>query len=185
MNCKRFQNRLLEYVERTLSAPARMAAERHLARCDACLRALRREQHVAQLISQRLRPEAEFLALRSDLWRRVQNAVEADSPPLTTWESIAGFCRRFAWPLVIAVSLLLILSLALLHSPSAAKVREMAAAQSNDQGNQSAVSIQVSLRVPIRKYREEGNFVVDTIDYETVVADETLWNARYASLREN
>jgi anti-sigma factor RsiW len=185
MNCRRFQKQVYEYVDGTLPARERIEAERHLARCDACQQVVRRERQVAQLISQRLRHEAEFLALRPNLWRRVQTAVGTTPNPLRTWESIAGFCNRFAWPLATAISLLLILSIALLHSSSGAKVCEMAAAQSNDTANQAAISIQVSYRVALRKHREDGNFVVDTIDYETVAADETLWNGRRASLSEN
>jgi anti-sigma factor RsiW len=184
MNCRRFQNRVYEYADGTLSAGARAAAERHLARCDDCRQALHREQHVAQLLSEHLRHDAESLALRPDVWHRILKAVEANSTAPTPWESIVGFCQRFAWPLGMAVSVLLLVGILLFHPFSGARVQEMEAARASGQGNHSAVSIQVSYRVPVRKFREEGNFVVDTMSYETVAANETLWTVGHAAVRD-
>jgi len=184
MNCKRFQNRVYEYVDGTLSARVRAAAEGHLLRCGACRQAMRREQHVSQLLSERLRHDAESLAIRPNVWRGILKAVEDQSTPLAPWESIVGFCRRLAWPLGMAASLLLIVGILMFHLFSGAQVHEMEAARLSSQGNHSPVSIQESYRVPVRNFREEGNFVVDTITYETVAANETRWTGGHAAVRE-
>jgi anti-sigma factor RsiW len=184
MNCRRFQNRVYEYMEGTLSGGVRAAAERHLARCDACRQGVGREQQVAQRISERLRHDAESLALHPDVRRRILQAVEDKSAPPAPWEAIVGFWFRFSWPLGLAVSLLLIVGILVFHPFSGAQVHEMEAARSNSQDNHAAVSIQVSYRVPVRKFREDGNFVLDTISYEKVVANETLWPGGHAAVRE-
>jgi anti-sigma factor RsiW len=243
MNCERFQNWVYEYVEGSLSAKARAAAERHLAHCGACRQAVRREQHFERLLSERLRHDTETLALRPDALRRILKAVEAESTPpspsklyqfsqiigsffgrarlrravtfsheiasgfdgyRTTQERPAlravppyqrtehvgemvltiGFCRRFAWQLGMVVVLLLIAGLLVFHPFSGAQVHETEAVRSNNQANPSAVSIQVSYLVPVHKFREEGNFVVDALSYQTVTANETLWAGAHAALRE-
>jgi anti-sigma factor RsiW len=181
MNCRRFQNRVCEYVDGTLSARVRIAAEDHLVRCGACRQAVRREQHVAQLLSGHLRHDAASVALRPDVRREILKAIEAKSAPPTPWASIVGFCDRFAWLFGMAASLLLIVGLLVFHPFSRAQVRETEAAQLNGQGNHSAVSIHVSYRMPVRRFREEGNFMLDTVSYETVAANETLWNGGHAA----
>jgi anti-sigma-K factor RskA len=174
MNCRRFQNRLYEYVEGTLSSGTQAAADRHLARCSACRQAVSQEQQLTQFLSDRLCQDTKTLALRPDIRQRILTALEHQSAPPTNGESIAGLWNRFAWPLIIGVSLLLIVTLLLINYFSGARVHETETAQSNDRDIHSAVSIQVSYCVPTCEFRQEGDFVVDTLSCETIVADETL-----------
>lgn len=185
MNCRRFQNQVFEYADRTLSTRERATAERHLARCGACQQVLHREQQLGQALSARLRHDAESLALRPDLWRQVQRAVEAGSNSPPPWASIVGFWRLFAWPFATVVSLQLIAGILVFHPFSGAHVREKASARSNGPDYQSPVSVQASYHIAVRKFREQGNVVIDTIAFQTVVADETLWNASRAAVHEN
>ena len=153
MNCRRFQNRLYEYVDGTLSPRARVAAKRHLARCDACRQAALREQQLAQFLSDRLRQGAQSLALRPEVRRRILQALERKSAPPAFGESILALWDRFAWPLGMAVSLLLIVAVLRFHPFS--RVHETESARSNRRDNPSALSIQVSFRVPVCKFRRK------------------------------
>jgi len=185
MNCRRFQNQVYEYVDGTISALQRAAAERHLARCGACRQAVHREQQLAHVLSARLRHDAESLTLRPGLWREVQSAIAADGITPPPWASIVGFWRPFAWPFATVVSLLLMVGMRVFHPFSGARVHEMDATRSHGRDDQSAVSVQVSYSVPVRIFRQDGNVVIDTIASQTVVADETLWNASHAAVHEN
>jgi hypothetical protein len=97
---------------------------------------------------------------------------------------IIGFCRRFAWQLGMAVALIAIAGLLVFHLFTGAQVHETEVAGLSGQANPSAVSIQVSYRVPVHKFREEGNFVVDAISYTTVAANETIRTGGRGALRE-
>jgi predicted anti-sigma-YlaC factor YlaD len=173
VNCRHFKNRLYEYVEGTLSARTQAAAYKHLARCNACRQAVRQEQQLVQFLSERLRQDTQTLALGPEVQRRILTALEHQSAPLVDEESIAGSWGRLAWPLAIAASLLLIATFLVINYSSGARVHETA--QSNGHDIHSAVSIQVSYRVPIYKFHQEGNLVVDTLSDETIVASGTLW----------
>jgi anti-sigma factor RsiW len=161
MNCSDFQNQLHEYVERSLSADGQAAAKAHLAGCGACMQAVRQEQQVVQFLSAHLRQETKALALSPDIRNRILASLKAGSSPQT----IVSLWTRFAWPLGIAASLLLAAML-------------LPTKHFTDTGAASAVSIEDSYRVPIHKFRQEGNLVLDTISYETVVVSETLWTTK-------
>jgi hypothetical protein len=194
MNCRRFQNRLYEYVDGTLSARAQAAANKHLAQCSACRQALHQEQQVAQFLSDGLRQGTGTLCLRPEIARRILRAP--DRIRRTDNESIGWSWNRLAWPLAIAAYLLLLVTFWVINYYSAlpflqskaspgerlpsvdtaetGPIHEMETAQPDHRDIHSAVSIQVSYRVPIHKFRREGNLVVDTLSYATVVASGTL-----------
>ena len=180
MNCRRFQNRLHEYVEGTLSAGTQAAADRHLARCTACRQAVGQEQQLAQILSKRLRLGTGTITLRPQIRRRILTALK--SIPATNRESDVCLWNRFARPLAIAVSLLLIVTFLLINFFSGARVHETVRSDGRD--IQSAVSIEVSYLLPTYKFSKEGNLVVDTLSYETVVASGTLWTAGQERVRE-
>jgi len=180
MNCRRFQNRLHEYVEGTLSAGTQAAADRHLARCTACRQAVGQEQQLAQILSERLRQGTETLALHPQIRRRIVTALE--SSPAADGQSVVCLWNRFARPLGIAVALLLIATFLLINFFSGARVHETARPDSGD--IHSAVSIEVSYLVPTYKFSKEGNLVVDTLSYETVVASGTLWTGGPERVRQ-
>ncbi len=173
MNCRRFQNRLYEYLEGTLSARTQSAADRHLARCNVCRQVVREEQQLAQFLSERLRQGTETLALGPEVQRRILTALEHQSTPLADEESVVGAWSTLVWPLAIAASLLLIATFLLINYSSGARIHETEMARSSDRD--STVSIQVSYRVPTYKFHQEGNLVVDTLSDETIVASGTLW----------
>jgi anti-sigma factor RsiW len=166
MNCRHFQNRLYEYVEGSLSAGTQAAADKHLVACSACRQVVRQEQQRAQFLFDRLRQDTESLALRPEVRRRIL----ASPAPAPVQNPIIDLWNRFAWPLGLAASLLLVAAILLInHFPGA---------RGDDLNAPSAVSIEASYRVPIYKFRKEDNLVLDTLSYETVVVSETLWTTK-------
>ena len=180
MNCWRFQNRLHEYVDGTLPARIQAAADKHLAGCAACRQAVGQEQQLAQFLSNRLRQGTEPLTLHPQIQQRILATLE--SIPATNGGSVVCLWDRFARPLGIAVSLLLIVTFLLIDFFSGARVRETVRSDGRD--IQSAVSIEVSYLVPTYKFSKEGNLVVDTLSYETVVASGTLWTGGQERVQE-
>jgi anti-sigma factor RsiW len=175
MNCRRFQNRLYEYVEGTLSAGAQAAAERHLAGCPACRVAVRREHEMAQALGTSLRQRVANLSLEPEVRQRILAAARRQPATLGLMESLAGFWKRFAAPAAIAMILLLVIAslmtAALFFGPSRQVVGTLSAESRN---LPPAVSIQISARVPTYKFHRENNYVTDTLSDETVVASGTL-----------
>jgi len=188
MNCRRFQNRLYEYVEGTLSASVLDAAHRHLAQCRVCREAVRTEKEFAQRLSKHLRENAESLTLRPEIRQQLRVVARRQPAPLTGLcqnhrsyfctipklvEVSVGWWKRFAWPTATALLLLLIITFFSTHIPS---VRGPAPAPGRpvEPNLPPAVTIQLSARVPTHEFRREGNWVIDTFAYETVVASETV-----------
>jgi hypothetical protein len=174
MNCKRFQDRLYEYVEGSLSPARQAAADKHLARCTDCRQALRQEQQLTQFLSERLRQDAETLSLHPEGRQRILTALQHKSAPPMDRQSIIHPWNRLAWPLAVAASLLLIATLLLIKHFSSARAPETKTLQSNGPDIHSAVSIEISCCVPTYEFRREGDLVVDTLSCETIVASGTL-----------
>ena len=174
MNCRRFQNELHEYVEGSLSAGARAAAERHLAGCSACRQAVHKEQQLAQLISVQLQQDTMSLTLRPDIRNRILKAVEAKSTPPPMPASIADAWNRFFRLAAIPASLLLVaVCLLITHFPSTRRYH-VETISSVDDSLRPAIAIQVSYHTPAGKFHREGNFVTDSLSDETVVASGML-----------
>jgi anti-sigma factor RsiW len=161
MNCQRFKDQLFEYVEGSLSADARAAADQHLARCDACRQAVRQERQVAQALADRFQQATGKLVLRPQIRSRIVAVSRRESAP----RPAAAWWHRLAWPVGIAACLLLAAAFVLAGRFRGARV-------------DPAVSIQVSYRVPIHKFRQEGGLVLDTVSYETIAINETLIPAK-------
>jgi hypothetical protein len=179
MNCRRFQNQLHEYVEKSLSAGAVSAADRHLAGCSDCRQRVRQEQQFAQLLSGQLRQETEALTLRPDIRRKILAASQVAAAPPAVAESVYGLWSRFLSTrfirlAAIPASLLLVAAFLLISHFTGARSHETETARANDRDLHAAVSIQISYRLPARTFRREGNLVVDSLSDEIVVASGTL-----------
>jgi anti-sigma factor RsiW len=174
MNCRRFQNRLYEYLDGTLSRWSRAAAERHLARCAQCRQALRQEQQLAQSLSRELEKSAQSLLLEPGLVSRLETTL-----------ANAG-CARSHAPVRPALWMRLAGSAAVATSLLAAMVlldkfvfRSRGPAPETSQGQSrhapTAVSIELSFQKPTYMFRREGDFVVDAFSYNTNLVKTTLW----------
>jgi hypothetical protein len=169
MNCRRFQNRLYEYVERSLSASTQAAAERHLAGCSVCRQAVRKEQQFAQFMSSQLQQDTITLTLRPEIWNRILTAAEAKSTSPRALESITGLWNRFFRLAAVPVSLLLVVAFLLItHSPDT-RIYHVETISSIDHNLRPAVSIQIFYHMPTCKFHREGNLVIDSLSDEAVV----------------
>src|SRR5258706_5754539 len=85
MNCQDFNHRLHEYLDEALSRDDRAAARERLRHCGHCRRALLREKTVAQSVRHSLERATAGLSIRTEVKRRVLEALEAKSAPSNTW----------------------------------------------------------------------------------------------------
>lgn len=179
MNCRHFQDKLFEYVEGSLSAEEMAAAQQHLAGCTACRKPVRQEQKLAQALSDRLRQTGESLTLRPEIMRNVLAASRATRPAR---ESFSILWMRWLRLASIPVSLLLIIAFLLAAHFSATRTGErtstpvathVSTAMATDR-QQPEASVELSYRLPVHEFHQEGNLVMDAFVDESVVANGTI-----------
>jgi predicted anti-sigma-YlaC factor YlaD len=170
MNCRRFQLEIYEYLDRSLSPRAHAAAEEHLSACGACRQMGSRERQIAQSLSDKFRAAAGSLQLPPEVGRRVIAALAEQRPAPDEEQGMANFWRRWALPLAIATSgLLLLAGFFFFVRPPGPGVPH-----SQPQVAQDGVSVHLSYVVPIYTFRREGGFVIDALTYQTNIIDERL-----------
>jgi anti-sigma factor RsiW len=168
MNCRRFQHRLYEYLDGSLSPGAQAAAERHLSGCAACRQALDAERQVAETLSGTFRRATESLQLPPEVQQRVLAAL-ADQRRAPAEEQGSVFSwSQLAWPVGLAASVLVLLAGVFLFPRS--PMSQTGLSQSRLAGG--GVTIQLLFVVPIYTFRQEGGFVIDALTYQTNVIDE-------------
>jgi anti-sigma factor RsiW len=181
MNCQRFQNQLYEYVEGTLSAGNLAIAEQHLTGCDACRHVVRNEQQLAHSLSGLLRQKTESLALAPDIQRRILAAARRPSVSPKITDVLASLWNRLAIPAALTTAVVLIIALALVTHFANHRINEQPSEIVATQipvvhlpRSSPYVSIHVSCPAPTYLFLSDGDRVIDTVSYETVVASETL-----------
>jgi predicted anti-sigma-YlaC factor YlaD len=170
MNCRRFQHRLYEYLDGTLSSGAQAAAERHLGSCAACQRLLERERQIAGAMTARFRQTTDSSRLPPEVERNVLIALAEERRAREDWRgSIVSWCR-LAWLQALAASTLLLLAglfyFARTSVPNAGSPHHRQAA--------GDVLVQLSYVVPTYTFRHEDGFVVDALTYQTNVVSQRL-----------
>jgi anti-sigma factor RsiW len=176
MNCRDFQNEVHEFVEGTLSADARAAAEQHLTGCNTCRRLLQKEQQLARILAAGLRQNSETLKLNPEIRHHVLAAARHNPASIKVSESAT--CSWGYWFRLAAIPLCLLLVAAFLLATHFSRTRghevipmpHASAATPPANNLQSAVSVQISYHLPTQRFHQEGNLVVDTLIDETVVA---------------
>ena len=170
MNCRRFQHRLYEHLDGSLSPGAQAAAEKHLSGCAACRETLRAERKVAQSLSERFRQTTDSLQLPPEVQHRVLAAL-ADQRRAPAEEQDTLFSwGRWAWPVGLAASVFLLLAGVFLHVRAFRP--QMEPAQPHPAGN--GIQVQFSYVVPTYTFRHEGGLVVDALTYQTNTVNERL-----------
>ena len=170
MNCRRFQHRLYEYLDGTLSPGAQAAAEKHLSGCPACRQALGAERQVGKSLSGTFRRTTDPLRLPPEVQHRVLAALADQRRARGAEQGIVLFWRKFAWPVAVGAPVLILLAGLLIYprgpmAHTGSRQPHLAGAE---------VSIQLSYVVPIYTFRQEGGFVVDAVTYQTNVINERL-----------
>ena len=179
MNCPDFQNELHEHVEGSLSAAAHAAGEQHLAGCETCRRAVEKEQKLAGILAARLRQSSETLKLNPEIRYHVLAAARRNPASIEVSESLIRSWGHWLRLAAIPVCLLLVAALLLaihfsvtrrheiISVPVMPRVSTITPPADNPQ---TAVSVQMSYRLPTQQFHQEGNLVVDAFINETVVA---------------
>ena len=168
MNCRRFQHRLYEFLDGSLSPGAQAVAESHLSGCAACRQTLGAERQIARSLSGTFRRATESLQLPPEVQHRVLAALADQRRAPVQQQGTVFFWRQLAWPVGLAASVLLLLAGVFLFprgpgSHTGSPQPRLAA---------GGVSIQLSFVVPIYTFRQEGGFVIDALTYQTNVIDE-------------
>jgi anti-sigma factor RsiW len=170
MNCRRFQREIYEYVEGSLSPRAQAAAERHLSGCAACRQALIQEQQTARSLSDKFRRTTHLLQLPPEFGHRILAALADEHRAPVEHQGFALFWRRLTWPLAAAASGLLLLAgfFFLVRAPGSGT------AHPHPRSAGGEVTVQLSYVVPTYTYRQDGEFVIDALNYRTNVVNERL-----------
>jgi len=172
MNCRRFEDWLDEYVDETLSPGDRVDAERHLGGCAACREALRRQQQIGRTLSNSFQQATHSLRLRPEVRQRVLRDLADRAAAAPDWRRIAWLFARPVWPWAAAAGLVVAAILLFRQFTGSPNV----AVEANRFIDHNALaSIHVSYRVPIYRFQKEGTLVRDTLTYQTVVVNGSLW----------
>jgi hypothetical protein len=172
MNCRRFQHKMYEYLDGSLSPRAQAAAAQHLAGCAGCRQALQAERETAQCLSNTFRGATKSLHLPPEVGRQVVAALARQRCAPDEPRGEVVFWRRWAWPLAAAASGLLLLGGFFFFFFVRAPGPEMARPQPHPAGE--GASIQLSYVVPTYTFRREGGYVVDALTYQTNVVNQKL-----------
>ena len=176
MNCRRFQNKLFDYLDGALSRGARTAAGRHLAQCEACRQLLRRQQQAAHALSERFHRDTAAMALGPEAPQRILAALAKHSAGQAERHLLAGFWPRLAW--LAAVTACLVAAWLMTGLPFGPRGERAGATRSSGHETGAAVSIDISYCAPTYVFRREGNFVIDALICQPRVAAQTLWLSR-------
>ena len=170
MNCRRFQHRLYEYLEGSLSRGARAAAEKHLARCAACRQALGAEREIAQSLAGTFRRATDSLQLPTEVQHRLLAALAEQRPARSEEQGSVFAWRRRAWPVTLAASVCLLLAGIFLFPRGTGRQTDLPQPHRASGGT----SIQLSYVMPTYTFRQEGGYVIDALTYQTNVVNERL-----------
>lgn len=173
MNCRQFQDKLFEYVEGSLSGDELAEARQHCSLCNACQELVQKELQLKDSLSARLQQDAKTLTLRPEIARNVLAASCAARPAGP--ESLAGLWMRWLRLAAIPASLLVIvagvLAVRFFSTPTRPVESRIWTGYVSTPTNyrQPEVSVEMSYRVPVHKFHQEGNLVVDAFVDESVV----------------
>lgn len=171
MNCENFNDRLLEYLEDTLSTADQAAARGHVLKCGACQKALARQEALAKSIRLSFHRETQRLTLRPETKRNILNTLKRPEVPSTAWERVQAFFavlwRHPAWAGTVVVCLVLLISASRLRLDSA----NHSSSQTTLKDNRITYDIDVPIQTEMHVYRRQNNMVVDAVVTEISVID--------------
>jgi hypothetical protein len=171
MNCRDLQDKVYEYVDGSLPDREQAEAKQHLETCDFCRHTVRELQSTEQSLSNCFRRSAESVTLSPNAQKRIMSAVEEklNSPS----PFLAGFRRPLAW-LGSGVALLLLSAVLITEFPFGPRVSHPETARSLGGDSVVAISIRISYCDPIYTFSTDGSSVVDSLDCQLRVVEESL-----------
>lgn len=197
MNCRDFQERLLDFLDEALSAGERREAEGHLAACEGCRDALREHVEFAGEMAEHFRRATQSLELDPEVRRSVLAALSGHHAAKHELRPARPALRQRGalWERLQASRLLLLESLGRVLRPplrrwvAAAGLLALAAMlgirwpgiHSMDLPNAGAaeLGVTVSARIPgaVTQYtfRREGRFVTDALVTSARIVQATVW----------
>lgn len=173
MNCERFQEILLEYVDDALSPAEKAAAQAHLGECSSCRELVQDEWLTRQVLSGRLREAVEPVTLDAHTKRRMAAAIRKQIESTPESKKTSVFATWMFHLLIPASAACLILIFAIWLGHSFIRPRDPSATISP-----GPVVIEIPVHASYSAlhytFRQEGAMVVDALTSDTRVTDGTL-----------
>ncbi|MGO8700881.1 MAG: zf-HC2 domain-containing protein [Limisphaerales bacterium] len=172
MKCEDFSDKLPEYLDGMLSVAEQAAAQEHLQQCTRCQRLLQHQGALAKLLRFALDQETHGLSLDLETRRNILDAWRQPKPRRKAWDRapawLALIWRRPAWTGAVLLSLLLLISGAILYRHPAASTALPSTA------TKSFCVIDVPIQTKIHVSRNENNIMVDAVIPGVMVAQATF-----------
>jgi len=169
MNCRRFEDLREEFLDGTLSSGDQATAEEHLASCSACAEGLRQRQQFGGRVTEGLQQTAQSLRLRPEVERRILRewACESTKDPTPRWAE--RFAGRLIWRWAAAA---VFVAAVIWMTGRFRSVQNITGR--NPEATDEGIVVEVSYRAPVHAFQTEGEFVRDSLDYETVTVNTRL-----------
>jgi anti-sigma factor RsiW len=170
MNCRRFQRDIFEYLEGSLSESTRSAAQRHLEHCEVCLHSAQELDRTSRFLMNGFRNESEFLALTADVKMRIKDSVGETPTEAVGTTAIPGlFARSWIW-LGPGIAIIALAIFVFWRS----QVRPAPSMTQRAMESPATISLRISYCEPTYTFRADGNFVIDSVNCQPCVLDESL-----------
>ena len=159
MNCKKFNNDLAEYLDRTLKGRRLAAVQEHLDRCPECRLAVQREQAASRAIRGALDRAASPLSLSTELAGRILAASTSQT------KTTARPTAQHAWPWLRAhpfrsVAAAFAIAGVLVLSRKFSRHRVEASSAASDRGR---YEVDVPFQTETHVFQLQNGTVVDTV----------------------
>ncbi len=163
MNCEKFNDRLLEYLEDTLSLADQAAAREHAQKCVSCREALEQQAAFAKSIRFSFNRETQRLSLHPDTRRNILSALNPPKIPPAAWENIQAFfavLRRY--PVRVGAVLLCLVLLVSAGSFYLGSIKH-SSPQATVKDDRITYVVDVPIQTEMHVYRKQNNMVVDAV----------------------
>ncbi|HLX70232.1 MAG TPA: zf-HC2 domain-containing protein [Verrucomicrobiae bacterium] len=172
MNCERFQEILLEYVDDALSPSEKSAAQAHLGECSACREFVRNEWLIRQVLSGRLTEAVETVTLDAPARRSMVDAVRKKFQDAQ--ESKKTLSLPFWIRLAIPATALILISGIWLGRGFIHPRRPVVMTSTSPAPADVEIPVHLAYTTSHYTFHQEGAMVVDSLTSETRVADGAL-----------
>jgi len=189
MDCHECQELLFEYVEGSLSAIKRAEFETHLTDCETCTEAVRRENRMEARLSTCFRENVQTLTLGEEGREKLMKAfTRSGRPTQGAWTRLlTERWIELTAALGTAAALLTVLVWVGTQRRTQSMKHSLVAKPVPMQTPATTPTIQIRLPYLVRSYtfKQNGDFVVDTLIEQTNLVNVTLWGEISSSTEPN